>query len=306
LYPVNTSTIKLTWNPNSDGDLAGYIIYRSQDPSVPMTLENRVNAFLVSPTLSPYYTDSTVTNGIKYYYKICAQDQVRNISTPSDTQSAYIVAVTFSIDLANVNPSSMEISGSAYSMGPSPTRVALTHTASTVWSKTIAVFGGVALTYRYSYNNGSATENAFAASSTLREYTPPEVDSVTLNQDWNNAPAGVTNPQGYSGNQTAYLSWTSDSSVDVIGYTVKRASSADTNFVTITSSILSNTAYTDTGLNNGDTYYYYIYSVDGGAIQLQSSASRMVSVTPQLPVWIRFRVDAIDKIRSDIAKGREQ
>ncbi|PIU47405.1 MAG: hypothetical protein COS94_07515, partial [Candidatus Hydrogenedentes bacterium CG07_land_8_20_14_0_80_42_17] len=306
LYPVDTSTIKLTWNPNSDGDLAGYIIYRSQDPSVPMTLENRVNAFLVSPTLSPYYTDSTVTNGIKYYYKICAQDQVRNISTPSDTQSAYIVAVTFSIDLANVNPSSMEISGSAYSMGPSPTRVALTHTASTVWSKTIAVFGGVALTYRYSYNNGSATENAFATSSTLREYTPPEVDSVTLNQDWNNAPAGVTNPQGYSGNQTAYLSWTSDSSVDVIGYTVKRASSADTNFVTITSSILSNTAYTDTGLNNGDTYYYYIYSVDGGAIQLQSSASRMVSVTPQLPVWIRFRVDAIDKIRSDIAKGREQ
>jgi glycosidase/fibronectin type 3 domain-containing protein len=291
LNPVDTTTIRLSWTPNSEGDLAGYSVYRSTDPTVPLTLLNRVNASLVAPTFTPIYLDTGVTTGTRYYYRIAALDQAGNVSAGSETRSAMLVAATFNLDLAVVTSSSVEISGSAYSLGPSPARVTMTQVGATTWRKTVGLFAGEAISFRYSYNAGSQVEDAFPTSSQRREYTPPEQAAVTLEQDWNEAPRGVATSVAYPGNKTVYINWTADSSVDVIGYHIERASASDSVFRRLNTTEISGIVYTDSGLTNGETYYYRLRSVDGGVIRLLSSPSRVVSATPEEPVWVRFRVE---------------
>jgi glycosidase/fibronectin type 3 domain-containing protein len=304
LYPVDTRTILLSWTPNSEGDLAGYTVYRSTDPNVPMILANRINSTLVSPTFTPSWTDSTVTAGVRYYYRLSAVDQAGNSSAGSETRSAMLVAATFELDLAVVTPSSVEISGSVYSLGPSPARVTMTQVGSTTWRKTVGLFAGEAINYLYSYNGGVSLEGAFPTSSQKREYTTPEMPAVTLSQDWDEAPRGVPAVVAYAGNKTVYLQWTADSSVDVIGYYVERAITSDSLYTRITPTALTATVYTDLNLTNGETYYYRIRSVDGGSIQLLSSPTRVVAATPEEPVWIRFRVEAAPPPRRDLLAGR--
>lgn len=290
LAPNDTASIYLTWTANSEGDLAGYYLYRSTDSTVPQTLQNRVGGSIIVPALAPSYTDTGLSPGVRYYYKLVAVDYSGNTSQPSSTSSAYIVALTLSCDLANVS-GSIEVSGNVRSLGPSPARITMPVTSGTIRSRTIGVFAGVPLNYRYSYNNGGTVEAAFTTTSQQREYTPPEIAAIELSQDWEDAPAGPTNPIGYAGNQAAYLQWTADSSVDVIGYVLERATSSDSTFRPLTGTI-SATSYVDSGLSNSETYYYIVRSVDGGAIQLQSPAARMMVVRPTQPIWIRFRVDA--------------
>ncbi len=305
LAPVDTATIYLTWTPNSEGDLAGYYLYRSTDSTVPLTLANRASNSIIAPTLSPTYTDTGLTTGVRYYYKLTAVDYSGNISSPSVASSAYIVALTLSCDLANIS-GNIEVSGNVRSLGPSPARVTLPVYSGTVRRRTFGVFAGTTLTYRYSYNSGNSVEAAFNTNSQQREYTPAEVASIELSQDWEDAPEGPSSPLGFAGNQAAYLQWTADSSVDVIGYYIERSTATDSVFTRLSPNIVTTTSYTDSGLSNNETYFYIVRSVDGGAIQLQSPASRMIVVRPQQPVWVRFRVDAAPLRREqDVAAAAE-
>lgn len=301
-YPVDTSSIRFTWNPNSDADVAGYSLYRSTDPTVPIVLSNRVNVSVVAATLSPTFTDTGITTGVQYYYRLVAVDQAGNSSVASDTLAEYVVAVRFELDLGVIAPSSAEITGSANSLGPSPSRVALQSLGTSAWGRTFGLLAGVPITYEFTYNNGAVNEADFLTSSKLREFTPPFAPSVTLSQDWEDAPNGPVDPFGYAGNQTAYLNWTNDSGVDVIGYTIERAEASDTTFRVITPTYIAKNSYIDTGLTNNETYYYLVRSLDGGNIQLLSEAGRMIAVTPQAPIWIRFRVDAERDRRRNMAR----
>ncbi|RMH58484.1 MAG: hypothetical protein D6679_04620 [Candidatus Hydrogenedentota bacterium] len=297
LNPAGTSSIKLTWLANSEGDVSGYDVYRSTDPTVPIAPENKVNASRILHSLSPSYTDTGVTAGQRYYYRVVAIDNANNQSSGSDTASAYLVAATFVLDLGNVSPSSVEISGNAATMGPSPSRVKLSSIGGSQWSVTLGVFAGVQLTYKYSYNNGTVEEANFQTNSLKREWTPSEQASVTRQEDWEEEPAGVRSPAGYPGNKKAYLSWTGDSSVDVYAYVIDRASASDTTFHRLTPSPTTNTYYTDSNLTNGETYYYVIRSVDAGTFQLESPPSKMLVVMPNEPIWVRFRVERPDADR---------
>jgi fibronectin type 3 domain-containing protein len=303
LAPIDTGTIRLTWSANSEGDMAGYYLYRSTDPNVPATLGNRASPSLIAPSLSPSYTDAGVTTGVRYYYKLVAVDYAGNTSTASDTATAYIVALTLSCDLANVI-GDIEVSGNVLSLGPSPARITMPVISATVRQRTFGVFAGQTLQYRYSYNSGASIEAPFNTGSQQREYSPPEISAITLEQDWEDAPQGTASVSAYAGNQTAYLQWTADSSVDVMGYTIERSTASDSIFRLITGA-LTTTTYTDTGLTNNETYFYIVRSIDGGEIQLQSGASRVTEVTPRAPIWIRFRVDvAPPERRLDLARRR--
>lgn len=73
--------ITLTWDANSEEDLAGYNLYRSKDSFSDISGMNPVNgSSLLSDT---NYTDTGLQNGSTYYYRLTSVDQDTNESTPS-------------------------------------------------------------------------------------------------------------------------------------------------------------------------------------------------------------------------------
>jgi fibronectin type 3 domain-containing protein len=76
------SVVLLDWNDNSESDLAGYNIYRSESPG---TNYVKLNTALLTAS---DYTDIDIANGITYYYVVTAVDNASNESDDSDEVSA--------------------------------------------------------------------------------------------------------------------------------------------------------------------------------------------------------------------------
>jgi fibronectin type 3 domain-containing protein len=74
------------------------------------------------------------------------------------------------------------------------------------------------------------------------------------------------------------LSWIAPtgSSDPISGYNVYRAPSGSTSFAML-NSVSSQTAYTDAGVQSGQTYQYYVTSVDSSGVE--SSPSNTTTVT---------------------------
>jgi hypothetical protein len=66
--------VELSWEASAEPDLAGYWIYRSEDPAAP---GRRLNAQL---SLIPTFRDDTVAAGQRYFYRVSAVDQAGNES----------------------------------------------------------------------------------------------------------------------------------------------------------------------------------------------------------------------------------
>jgi hypothetical protein len=76
------TSIDLSWEPDTDADLAGYIVYRQPaDATGAFTGPAiRLNA---TPIPSPAYSDQTAIIGQNYAYRVTAVDTVGNESAPS-------------------------------------------------------------------------------------------------------------------------------------------------------------------------------------------------------------------------------
>jgi hypothetical protein len=76
-------SIDLSWRPNTDPDLAGYIVYRQEIDSkgVAAGTATRLNP---TPVVGPAYRDQTAIAGHRYAYYVTAVDTAGNESGPSD------------------------------------------------------------------------------------------------------------------------------------------------------------------------------------------------------------------------------
>jgi len=74
--------VTLNWNDNSESDLAGYHVYRATTSGGPYT---RLTTNLLASSL---YTDTGLSNGIKYYYVVTAEDVGGNASANSNEANA--------------------------------------------------------------------------------------------------------------------------------------------------------------------------------------------------------------------------
>jgi glucuronoarabinoxylan endo-1,4-beta-xylanase len=75
-------TVVLDWNDNSESDLAGYNVYRSETSG---TNYVKLNSSLLTAST---YIDNSVTNSIRYYYVVTAVDGSGNESSYSVEKSA--------------------------------------------------------------------------------------------------------------------------------------------------------------------------------------------------------------------------
>ncbi len=83
---ATTPAIDLSWQANTESDLSGYNVYRKANGAF-----QRVNS---APTLGPAFSDTTVTPGTTYTYRVTAVDNSGNESAPSTeiTETARIAA----------------------------------------------------------------------------------------------------------------------------------------------------------------------------------------------------------------------
>jgi len=79
-----SGVVSLSWTAPADPDVAGYNLYRSNSPSVPLT--SPVNGG--TPISGTSYLNSGLTNGTPYYYVVTAVDTSINQSTASNEVSA--------------------------------------------------------------------------------------------------------------------------------------------------------------------------------------------------------------------------
>ncbi|HMF64513.1 MAG TPA: hypothetical protein VK608_10535 [Edaphobacter sp.] len=75
-------SIDLSWQPGTEADLAGYIVYRQEitsngQPQSPATRLNQI------PVVGPAFRDLTATPGHRYTYRVTAIDTAGNESQPS-------------------------------------------------------------------------------------------------------------------------------------------------------------------------------------------------------------------------------
>jgi hypothetical protein len=82
--PNAPSEIDLSWSINTETDLAGYRVYRSEQEDTP--------GQLVTPDLllSPAYRDTSVLPGHRYWYSVTAVDRSGNESAPSARVAAEV------------------------------------------------------------------------------------------------------------------------------------------------------------------------------------------------------------------------
>jgi hypothetical protein len=76
------ASIDLSWEPDTDSDLSGYIVYRQQVNSTG-ALTGTATRLNANPLPGPAYRDQTAVVGQRYAYRITAIDTVGNESAPS-------------------------------------------------------------------------------------------------------------------------------------------------------------------------------------------------------------------------------
>ena len=82
---ASNGRLALFFAPNVENDLAGYNIYRSEDPNLPFPDKwTKLNTDLLTKTT---YQDERVESGHRYYYRITAVDTSGNVSEPSEMDS---------------------------------------------------------------------------------------------------------------------------------------------------------------------------------------------------------------------------
>ena len=89
------------------------------------------------------------------------------------------------------------------------------------------------------------------------------------------APTGLT---ATAGDSLVSLDWANNAETDLAGYDVYRATVSGGPYTKLNATPLADSAYTDTGLSNGTTYYYVVRAVDTSANP--SAASSEASATP--------------------------
>ncbi len=135
------------------------------------------------------------------------------------------------------------------------------------------------------------------------------VDEMFVETSWGGGgdttpPAIPTGLAATPGNGVVALDWSSNAEPDLAGYHVYRATQNGGPYSVITTSPLLASAYNDTSVSNGTTYYYVVTALDTSGNE--SADSTQVSATPQGGTAPSVHVDSISVGVVNAGKGAKR
>jgi parallel beta-helix repeat protein len=265
---VTQDSVSLSWSAVNDA--SGYRIYRaSSADGVFLQIGSR------AASQSPSYTESGLTSGTTYYYKVSAVN-----AAGESVQSAMVEGKTSELPTAPAAPAALAVSGAT------TTSVALSWNAVSGASGykiyrapaadgTFAQVGtsetnaytdaGLSVDTAYYYKVSAVNaigESAHSAAVEGKTIGPPA------------APAGLA----VSGVTTTSVSLSWNAVSGASGYKVYRAPAADGTFAQVGTS--ETNAYTDAGLSVDTAYYYKVSAVNAAGESAQSAAVEGKTIGP--------------------------
>ncbi len=259
--------VDLKWNPNTESNLAGYNLYCSS-----VGVYFKVNQSLISGATT--YSNTSLTNGVTYYYKLTAVNTLGGESNYSSEVSARpmdLVEVIFQVDMRGLgNVTSVAIAQNTLQPLWNTTHYAMTQQTGNllgVWRITLNLSAGVQLQYKYVMNGGT-WENDFGTApnnNRLITINPNNGPKMYVSNKWNVAgdaipaiPTGLS-AQGNIGG--VLLGWNANTEFDLERYNIYNSTwAANPNYTYIVSA--TSTSYQIGGLLTGTTYHFKIEAED--------------------------------------------
>jgi fibronectin type 3 domain-containing protein len=286
---AGSGSVSLTWAaPTSNGGAAitGYNVYRGTSAGGESATPVATNVATTS------FTDSGLVNGTAYYYTVAAVNSAGTsprsneasatpvlvqATVPSAPQSLVATSGNDSVGISWSAPASnggSPITGYDVYRGTNPGSESATplatNVAATSYTDTSAQNG---TTYYYTV----AAVNAVGVSAQSNEASATPHASVP------SAPSGLV---ASGGNGSVVLSWAvpaNDGNSPITGYDVYKGTSPGAESATPLATNVATTAFTDTGVVNGTTYYYKVAAVNGIGLSPQSAEA---SATPSQPATV--------------------
>ena len=281
------TTVSLAWSPptsNGGSPITNYLIYRGT------TSEGETLVQTLPVVLA--YTDSGLTNGQPYFYEVTAKNGVgqgprSNEATatpaagqtvPSAPRSLSAVPGDGLIGLTWLAPSSdggSPITNHNVYRGTTPhgeTQTPLATVGNVTSYTDTSAMNGVTYYYVVKAVNGVGEGGASNEASATPVAGP-------------SAPGAPTNLQAIPGNGNVSLTWSapsSDGGSPITTYTVYRGTNSGNQSYSV--QVGTVTSYTDTGLSNGQRYYYVVTAVNAlGESPPSSEVSAKPATVPGSP-----------------------
>lgn len=282
---ASVRSISLSWDMHPDGDVEKYRIYRSAAPRGPYEMIKEITDRAVTEYTDKDKTGKTIKDGQTYHYKLTAV----NVGGAESEPAGPVSGVTFGppagpeevratsglVKLAVISwapPADPEVVGYNIYRGEAPDKL-----------ERIKKISDPAVS-RYK-DTGSWLERLKDGTIyyyAVRSFNSVDVESLdpkviqALTKPVPSAPSGLSGTQGEAGRTT--LTWKPNPEPDIKSYRILRSTSPTSGFAAIASA--KATVYEDTGLKNGQTYYYRVQAIDGDDLVSEESQTTSVATKP--------------------------
>ncbi len=259
---AGNGSVTLSWT--SSAGATSYSVYRA-------TTSGAEGSTAVGMAAGAAYTDTGLTNNVQYYYTVAAENS-NGTSAQSNEASATPEAsappsaptnlVATSGDTQVMLSWTQSAGATSYDIYRATTSGAEGSKASGTATGTSYTDTGLANGDQYFYTVAAVNADGTSAQSTEVAATPAATGPP--------APTGLI---AIAGNMQVSLSWTA--SAGATSYNVYRGTSSGGESSTAVG-MTTGTAYTDSGLSNGVTYYYEVAAVDGMGTSARSNEAAAI------------------------------
>lgn len=270
--------VVLTWQPNSDGDLASYQIFRTATAGLKGLAVAEPEPLATVEAGTETYTDETAKNGTAYSYTLRAVDKAGNVSQPSAAALATPVDESAPAAPQNLDAEAAEgritVTWSPNGESDLDTYVLYRSVGGAEPAKAATIQAGTHSYADEDVSEGSSYAYTLVAVDKAGNPSAPSKPATATLAD-TTAPEAPRNLVAEAGDGEVSLSWDANTESDLAEYRILR----DDEEIAVVAA--GTEAYVDGTVTNGTSYDYHVVAVDEAANESQPSGKASAEPTDQ-------------------------